>query len=433
MVERKWEADPEKSSGVSRGPQRRQQSTATEEQLPLGARIAWYRRRRGYTQEVAAGLVGRTADWWSKVENGRIKIDRLSVLSLIADTLCIPLAQLLDLPIATAAGAPSQLATDLDRLRAVLSDYSHLTVNSTEAQVLELYVLKARIGEAWSSYQDSRYSRATRLLPEAITSARAAVQRFDEKADAHRAATARVQLAMAYQGAAMVLTKVGERDLAWLAADRGLSTAFGAHNELVLGSLYRSVAHCLLATGQPEAAAATVDSAAAHLQLRAHVGPDHLSIHGTLFLVGAMAAARAGDRRGAGQYLTHAQATADRLGYDGNCMWTAFGPTSVRMHQVSAALELGDVETALAQGERIDTSALPIERRVRHKLDLARAHHARGRREFAEALLLDADELAPEQVSSHYITRELLTAWALASQPRAHRRIEELTEALRIV
>lgn len=430
MVEQNPVINPEKFSGVSRQSQQRPAITG---QLPLGARIAWYRRRRGYTQEVASGLIGRTVDWWSKIENGRIKIDRLSVLSLIADTLSIPLARLLDLPPAAVDTASSRSPVDLDRLRAALSDYSHLMADRAAEQAINLDVLAAQVGEAWSAYQDSRYSRAARLLPKTIISARAAVQALGDKTDTCAGGLARTQLAMAYQGAAMVLTKLGQRDLAWLAADRGLTTAFGAHNEVVLGSLYRSVAHCLLATGQHEAALATIDSAATHLRPRAQTGPDHLSIYGTLFLVGAMAAARAHDRREAAGYLAHAQVAADRLGYDGNRMWTAFGPTTVRMHHVSAALELGDVETAIAKGERIDTSSLPIERRVRHKLDLARAQHARGRRDTAEVLLLDADELAPEQVTNHYITHDLLTAWALTPQPTSHRRIGELTETLRIV
>jgi len=50
------------------------------ETLSIGERVAWYRRRRGMSQEVLAGLVGRTADWLGKVENGRIYLDRLSVI-----------------------------------------------------------------------------------------------------------------------------------------------------------------------------------------------------------------------------------------------------------------------------------------------------------------------------------------------------------------
>jgi hypothetical protein len=159
-------------------------------------------------------------------------------------------------------------------------------------------VLKAQIGDAWSAYQDSRYARATRLLPPVIAAARNAVNSHTGEAKA----TAQGLLAMAYQGAAMVLTKVGETDLAWLAADRGLSAANQSDNVLICGSLYRSVAHCLLATaqvdaGRLDAAVGVVDNATSFLSAATdRSNPSHLSIYGTLLLVGSMAAARAGDR-----------------------------------------------------------------------------------------------------------------------------------------
>lgn len=33
------------------------------ETISIGERVAWYRRGRGLSQEVLAGLVGRTPDW----------------------------------------------------------------------------------------------------------------------------------------------------------------------------------------------------------------------------------------------------------------------------------------------------------------------------------------------------------------------------------
>lgn len=155
-------------------------------------------------------------------------------------------------------------------------------------------------------------------------------------------------------------------------------------------------------------------------------------MYGTLFLVGAMAAARAGERAEATRYLARAGHAAQLLGHDGNHMWTAFGPTAVRMHAVSTALEFGDADTALAQGCRLDVSALPIERRVRHKLDLARAHDARGHRADALALILDAEELAPEHVRSHYITRPLVTSWVRTTRGALDSALAGLVTRLRI-
>ncbi|MET8804899.1 helix-turn-helix transcriptional regulator [Streptomyces sp. NPDC004546] len=49
--------------------------------LSIGERIAFYRKRRGYTQEVLAGLVGRSTDWLAKIETGRRKPPRIDMLA----------------------------------------------------------------------------------------------------------------------------------------------------------------------------------------------------------------------------------------------------------------------------------------------------------------------------------------------------------------
>ncbi|SCF88873.1 MULTISPECIES: hypothetical protein [unclassified Streptomyces] len=128
----------------------------------------------------------------------------------------------------------------------------------------------------------------------------------------------------------------------------------------------------------------------------ADASPTYRSIYSTLFLVGAMAAARIEDRATANTFLAEAEQTAQRLGHDANHMWTAFGPTNVAIHRVSTAMELGDVQIAVDQGPRVDTSTLPLERRVRRTLELARAYSAQNRTDEALVLVLDAEELAPE-------------------------------------
>jgi transcriptional regulator with XRE-family HTH domain len=46
------------------------------ETLTIGDRAAFYRRRRGVSQEVLVRLIGRTEDWPSRVENNKIELDR---------------------------------------------------------------------------------------------------------------------------------------------------------------------------------------------------------------------------------------------------------------------------------------------------------------------------------------------------------------------
>jgi hypothetical protein len=93
------------------------------------------------------------------------------------------------------------------------------------------------------------------------------------------------------------------------------------------------------------------------------------------------------------------------------CGGTAFGPTNVAIHQINTAMELGDVQIALDLGPTLDTAALPTERRVRHALELARAYSARNRRADGLAVLLDAEQIAPEQVRHHFISRQLVLTW----------------------
>ena len=50
------------------------------------------------SQEVLAGLVSQTVDWLSKVENNRIELDRLSVITALADAFDVALGDLVAEP-----------------------------------------------------------------------------------------------------------------------------------------------------------------------------------------------------------------------------------------------------------------------------------------------------------------------------------------------
>lgn len=122
----------------------------------------------------------------------------------------------------------------------------------------------------------------------------------------------------------------------------------------------------------------------------------------------ALAAARDNDRASASTHLAEADQSARRLGGDANHVWTAFGPTNVTIHQVCIALELGDIQRAIALGPRLDTSGLPVERQVRHSIEVARALARHNRVDDALAALLDAERIGPDQVRYHQLSRALV-------------------------
>jgi hypothetical protein len=290
--------------------------------------------------------------------------------------------------------------------------------------------LEGDLNEVWLAYQDSRFGFVTSRVPQLIADSQVAAGAYDgdESARAHAI------LALTYQAAAVTLTKVGEQDLAWIASDRGLVAAQRSNDVVIQGSLFRSVTHSLLSTGRYNEAVQMTEQATAVLEPHlANAGAEMLSVYGTLLLAGSMAAARAENRSMTMDLLNLADELARRLGGDANHLWTAFGPTNVAIHRVSTAMELGDVQLAVETGPRIDTTSLPVERQVRHALEVARALSMRNRRQEALATVLEAEQTAPEQVRYHFISRHLVQTWIRQQRGKPSFHLTGLAERLRVV
>ncbi|WP_416567295.1 hypothetical protein [Nocardia testacea] len=215
-------------------------------------------------------------------------------------------------------------------------------------------------------------------------------------------------LSLSYQLAASVLIKLGESDLAWIAAERGLNASENSESPAVRSSLIRSVAFALISSGRLEPAINLVESGAEILKKEIINDRTSISVYGTLFLVGSMAAARFGDRSETESYLKEARLAANRLGEDANLLWTAFGPTNVAIHRVNTSAELGDFQTVLKSRITFRSNIVPTERRVRYLLDVARAHSLKGDPNQALETMLVAERMAPEQVRQHYVSRKVV-------------------------
>lgn len=391
--------------------------------MTIGQRVAFYRNRRGLSQEILAGLIGRTADWLRKVEHDRIPLDRLSVIRRLAYALDVALGDLIEEPaLLQWSEGPGQQT--VPALRVALMGYQQFLLDGAQCdEPVHLDALEREIATEWEDYQQSRYFRLARRLPLLITDAQTVSRLYGtgsvDGVRAHRL------LASVHQLATGVLTKLGEADLASLAAAKGLSAAHISGSELMIGSLYRSVTHALVSIGEYEQAVALSRAASDYLQPGLNTAsPEYLSVYGTLHLVGAVAASRQENRADTTTFLGTAEESARRLGRDGNYLWTAFGPTNVAIHRVTAAMELGDVQIAVDLGPRIVTTGLPTERRVRHSIETARAFARWNRVDSALDLLLDAELQAPEQVRYHRLSRSLVRD--MLRRPRPPSRAVEL-------
>lgn len=376
--------------------------------LSVGERVAVYRKRRGLTQRELGELVGRTDEWVRKVESGRRDLDRISVLGQVASVLGISIVDLLGSQILLQWKEQEEHAS-IPQLRAALTDYRHfLPVSPAAASAdFDLDQLGQRLTYVWEDYQNSRYNRVVLSLPSLVTDTVTAARHLS--GDAQRRALR--QAASIHQLVGVFVPKLGETDMASLAASKGLEFAQQSGDTPTVAALYRIAAYTLGAMGEHNQAVALAESAvnalAPELSRPDATGLD-LSVWGMLHLVASRAAAQADNRGTSQQHLRQARQIAERLGSDANYGFTGFGPTNVVMHEVVAYNELGDMMRAAEIGPSLDTSAMPTERRGRHAIEAARALAGVGRTGDAVELLLDAEQYAAEQILHHVLARSVV-------------------------
>jgi hypothetical protein len=305
-----------------------------------------------------------------------------------------------------APGVQLPMSATIAGLCSVLTSYgfTHREHASEPGTIRSLAELDRDLGISYSACQQSRYTAATSRISALLADTQITLRQCD---DAERTGLLRV-LALSHQLAASLLSKARQPGTSWIAAERGLAAADSSGIPDIRCSLIRSVAFALLSSGHLEPAIRLVESGADSLRREVTGDAPGLSVYGTLFLAGSMAAARYGDGQKTADFLREAHNAAGRLGRDANYHWTAFGPTNVAIHRVNTAVELGDIQTVLDHGMSLNTHAVPAERRVRYLLDVARTHSLTGNQEDALGTLLAAERVAPEQARQHYLTRKVI-------------------------
>jgi transcriptional regulator with XRE-family HTH domain len=371
------------------------------EYATVGERIAYYRKRRGLTQVVLSGLLGRSEEWLSQIERGSRSVDRLTTIVDVARVLRIEPSLLLPAPFFAkprttgTARTASSLGTAPDWIPAIRSAMMRHTMGTpSDGRTVPVEALTRTVARAFSYSQTERWSDLGPLLPDLLDDVHQAVAVQEDLA------TLRL-LSLAYRVTSGMLDRIGEPHLPWIAAERAGAAADRSGDPLLIaGAAWRwsvVVRHAGELQDSHDIPVAAAERLAPDLD---RASPQELSVYGSLLLKGAVAAASLDDRRAVTEYLHRAEAVAERTG-EANHFWFAFGPANVAIHRVWLDLELGDPTAAIEAADGVRIDALPpglTERRASHLITLAWAHYLRRHDDDALIALGQARRYAPEQL-----------------------------------
>jgi transcriptional regulator with XRE-family HTH domain len=358
------------------------------------------------SQQLFADRLGKSKSWVDKVERGVRRLDRFSTIAEIAEVLQVDVQVLMGgrEPARRADGGNGGVdPVEVAEIRAALERYDKISsFAAAPPEPPALPDLRKAVDHAWMTFQHSSYARLAKTLPKLIRDAQAADASIGgsaapagERGPAHL-------LAEVYLIASSTLHKLGEHDLAWLAADRAAMICKGLGEELLAALAAERVAGALNSLGRTRPALEISLGIANQVVPRTDkdATPQRLSVYGMSLLQGAMAAARLGDAAMVRELLAVAEEAAAQVG-DENFYWTAFGPTNVAFYRVAAEVELGEAARALATHQGIDPegfAAMMPERRASYLLNLARAYAQIGDLPRAGEVLMEAHRVAPNEI-----------------------------------
>ncbi|MFY1701646.1 helix-turn-helix domain-containing protein [Micromonospora sp. WMMA1923] len=390
------------------------------EAVPLGRRVAYWRVRRRMSQQVFADRLGKSKSWVDKVERGVRSLNKVSTLQDIASVLRIDRSVLLGRD-TRPAGVAARIE-GVERIQGALSTYDiALGRPAAYRDVPCVERLSRDIAHAWTTYQHAQYPALLDLLPDLLVGA--------QRSHPYEPVTGRMQLVETYRLTTALLVKLGETDLAWLAADRAMAVATG--DPLLVAATTVQLGQVLRAAGRASTAATTALAAAYRILPAEPVAAPHLSLCGTLLVQAALAVARQHDDH-AVALVDEAADLAAEIGDGHDHHHTGFGPTAVALARVTIAHDLGTPDEAVARHEeavrRDGWRWLPTEHRAAHLVDAARAYLDVEDPVTAARTLLDAERCAPAELRHRPAAQDVLVR--VTRHPRAPATVLRLAASL---
>jgi len=249
----------------------------------------------------------------------------------------------------------------------------------------------------------AQYTKLADALPSLIAGLTRAVHSYT----GHEQQSAFALLTLAYRSADAICDKYGYADLSARTIELIRWAAIESGDPALAGMAGYVRAETFFANQHPAAGLRALDAASAPLV--ASGSRDTLAIYGSLHMRAGVLAACAGLAEAAGSHLAEARAVSRHIP-DGVYCGTAFGPSSVRIHQMAAAAEMGDSHAVLdGAAEWQPPHTVPAERRSHYFIELARAQLWTGQRADTLASFQAARRIAPQHTRHNPHVRETAT------------------------
>ncbi|HVB42932.1 MAG TPA: helix-turn-helix transcriptional regulator [Streptosporangiaceae bacterium] len=366
-----------------------------------GERIAAARKLRRLTQAQLAEAAAISVSLLRKIEQGSRPVTP-AVWSSVS--------RALGLQGAVSAGgrqsAHSRVRVAIPNLRCALDCYDL----PDDGPVAPLPDLRAATEKATARRLAAQYASLADTLPALVTELTRAAHSYA----GHDQEITFGLLTLAYRAADAICDKFGYPDLSartiglmrWAAARSG--------DPVLAGVAAYVRAEMFFSNGRQATGLRALD--AASRPLAAHGSREALAVYGSLYMRAGVLAARAGLPETAASYLAEARDIGRHVP-DATYRGTAFGPSSVQIHEMPAAAELGDSMAALRRTASWQPPlTVPAERRSHYFIELARTQVWAGRHNEALASLNAARHAAPQHTRHNPHVHE--TARTLLRQHR---------------
>jgi transcriptional regulator with XRE-family HTH domain len=385
----------------------------------IGGRLRKLRRGR-MTQEQLAARAGVSTVLISKLERGERSSARLPTLQKLATALDVPVSELIDRP--SRLDGAEEGASVLALRDAILSpaDVPGLG-EGPGGEPAEPSILQRAVNECTRAYWAGDFAHLTAMLPRLIGSARAARQVPEWATGAAEILTRACDLAAA------LMVHLGKEDVAAVAAERALTAAEQAEDNLLVAAMQGTYAWVLLHQGRLDESERIAVAAADRVQPSFTDGDKDIAVWGNLLMTALAPAAAAG--RDVDDYVRLASAGAERIGHRVRVWNTSFAGASVHMQAVHAYAVKREPAKALSASERLDVAELPGPiSRGRHLLDVAQAQVDLRRDHDATVTLARARAVSPGWWG-HQGVALVLVDELVGRQRRLPRALRELAEA----